>query len=573
MAREYQEYEAVASLLDRVRSSWRAANIVGGILLYTSVLLVVILMAVGVECFLADSPIWLRRALGGTVAGVTVLGLAIFVLWRILQDRSDEEFALLVEREFPEIDNGLINAVRLAQDEMVSSPALVAAGMRETLQRAQAIEATRAVNRRHVKRYGVSAAALAALALALAVFVPGRIANAIQRIFKPQANLAKIGDVKILGVAPGDCTGDNALVAGETLTVTVTVEPLGFRDVDADLSYREENESILKEHRLRMVDDTSFRGEIREVKVPLEYQARVGDSSTRFFEVEVVEPPSITGIEVDYQYPAYTGEPPKIEKDSDGTIRGVVGTYFGMRVRSNRPLRKSWLRLDHEEDVAMTPTIGGSGAFLPQRMKIERDRVYTLHIVDERGYENREPVQRNIRALVDGKPTVKIAQPGKDTVVAPGDRLPVVVRADDDYGFSKVALVGRLRRGNEESKDALIHQWQQIPDGKKIVLTWDWFFDKKNYLSGDIMRYYVVVEDNNNVSGPGVGKSSEFEVRVRDPETVKKERVEKYENWQAELEKVLNDQVRLRESTTTLEKLAGEKPRKKPAEPEKAAQP
>jgi len=567
---EYEEFSAIDELLQRVRQRWRSVNITSGALLYASVVLVAALSAVGTECAVIDSPPWLRRALAIGVAGVAVLGVAYFVLWRMLQDRSNEEFALLVETRFPEIDNGLINAVRLVGEERVTSAQLVAAGMREALDRVGPANVARAVDARRVKRYGVTTGVLAAAAIVLSVLVPGRVANAVQRLLRPHANLAKVGDVRIVKVEPGDRTGRKALVSGETLTVVVTIESRGLQEVDGSIAYREKGEDDVKEQRLRMLSNTSFKAEIRDVKTPLEYQARAGGSASPFFKVEVVEPPTVTGLEVDYQYPPYTGLEPKLVKDSDGAIRGVVGTFFGLRVNSNRMLKKAWLRVDHEEDMALSPDVSKKGAYLPKRLKIEKDRVYTAHIVDDRGYENREPVQRTIRAMPDAKPVVKIAQPGKDEAVAPGGQLAIVARVTDDFGISKATLAGRLRRRNQESKDFAIHKWPKVPQGKKIILSWDWVFDKKTFQSGDIVRYYIVVEDNNNVSGPGVGKSSEYEVRVRDPKKVKQDKIEKYSNWQAELERVLNEQVELRNGTTKLEKLVGRKtPPKKKVEPKK----
>jgi hypothetical protein len=572
MPPEYAEFDPIALLLQRVRARWRLVRIWSGVFLYVAVLAGAGATVVGVECSMADSPAWLRQAMVSAVAAVAAMGFAAWVLLRMLQDRSDEEFALLVEMAFPEVQNGLINAVRLAKDDQVVSPSLVSAAMRETLRRMAPLEPLHAVDRRPLRRSAAGATAFVAVAACLVAFMPGRVANALQRLLRPGANLAKVGRVNILKVEPGDRVGKEALVAGETLIVTATIEPVGLREIEGVLLYREKGESQLKEQRLRMASETALKAELREVKTPLDYQVRVDDSSTRFFTVEVVEPPTITGIEVDYQYPSYTGEEPKVIKDSDGAVRGVVGTFFGMRIHTNRNLKKAWLRLDHSEEFPLTPSVGAKGAYLPNRLKIEKDRTYTIHIIDEGDYENREPVPRSIRALPDARPAVQIAQPGRDEAVAPGDRMGLVVRATDDYGFSKAGVVGRLRRNNEEGKETVIYQWPQLPEGKKIVLTWDWVFDKKSYQSGDVVRYYVQVEDNNNVSGPGVGKSSEFEVRVRDPEKVKQEQVEKYSNWQAELEKVLKDQIELRKQTQALEKMAGvssaptpeAKPEKKP---------
>ena len=556
LAPRYAEFDEIRRAIRRVRRRWRRVNIRCGAYIFCSALLAASLAVLGFECGPGMSPAMRRGATFG-LGSLVVFGFGYWVLLRLFRNLSDEQFALLVERTYGQIDNGLINAVRLANDPDVPSIDLVGAAMRETLDRMEGIDVTAAIDRRWAKRFGLSALVLLILTAGLAALFPSRVLNAAQRLVRPAGNLAKIGKVKILAVKPGDRVGKDALLSGDTLSVEVKIESLGSFGLEGTVEYREPKQDI-RTVRLRMSDETTFHGELREVKAALDYRVRIGDSASRHFKVEVVAPPRIVGIGLEYRFPKYTGLPPKTEEDSDGSIRAVVGTTFNLRIRSNHRMRSGRMLVGQKlDEVRMNLEADASTAALPEFLPIESDKTYTLEIVDERGNRNRNPVQRYIRALVDAKPTIKIIQPGKDQIVPPGGKMAIVARASDDYGMSSAELVARVRRKGVDGKWGTVYTWAKVPEGKRIVLSREWVFDKKTYQTGDIVRYYIKVADNNDVSGPGIGKSSEHEVRVEDPEQIKKEQIDKYGSWQERLQKILQDQVGLRDQTLRLEKMTG----------------
>ena len=559
MTATYEEYESIEKALRRVRRRWKRVHVGGGILLFVAALLASALLALGLDMVFFLRPNALRAALGMALA-VAAAAFLFAVALRLFQGRSNESIALLIEGWRPDINNGLINAVRLARDESVVSRELVSAAMRETLQSVERISILDAVDRRAIKRYGLCSIALLIIAALLVLFMPGRLLNAAARLVSPSLNQARVGSVKILEVKPGDRTGADALLTGSTLSVSVKIEPVGSLDVEGSIEYLEAEESGGRRVRMRMTDDSAFQGELRDLKHPLTYRVHVGGSASRSFTVEVVEPPAVTGVDVDYAYPPYTGLEAKEMTDTDGAIRGVVGSTFGLRIHSNHPLKSALMLLGPKrEDIPFKISRNGLTADLPKRQTIEKDTSYVLEITDKRGHGNRAPIQRYIRALPDAKPSVKIILPGKDETIAPGGEIKVRARAADDFGLTSAQLVAKLRRGGATSKADVVHTWQNLPKGKRVTIDWTWGFDKNKFRTGDIVRYYIKVADNNNVSGPGVGRSGELEVRILDAQQARKEKVDQYGTWQERLQKILEDQLDLRKDTTTLEKRVGVK--------------
>ena len=565
MTPEYPEYKEVRKAIARVRRQWKRVHVGSGLLLFICVLLAALLVAVGMEMLLFLPPAGLRLALGAAAVAVGLAFLLGFAR-RLTQNRSQESVALLVERAYPEIDNGLINAVQLAHDATVICPDLVRAAMRETLHRVEAVRLANAVDRRRMKRYGVAALVLAAIAALVAVVWPDRALSAGRRLLRPSLNQGRIGSVVIVEVKPGDRTGTDALLSGNALGVTARIKEAPGLDLDGAIEYLEEGDTRWRTLRMRMVDDTSFQGELRGVKKPFVYRVRLDGSASRDFKVEVVEPPRVTGVDVAYQFPAYTGKKPERVSDTDGAVRAVPGTQFTVTLHSDHRLKKAILLLGtKQEELPLALSEDRMAATHAKPLTIREDSTYALEIHDERGHRNRSPIQRQIRALPDAKPSVKLLLPGRDVTVPPGGSLTIQARATDDFGLAKAELWAVLKRSGTSGKYEPIHAWKDLPREKRVSLGWTWVFDPKNYVSGDVLRYYVKVTDNNDVGKPGVGESAKLEVRILDEKQAQKEKAERYGTWQERLQRVLEDQLDLRKDTATLEKRVGGAPKPAPA--------
>jgi len=631
ITRPYEKHGDILARIDRTRREWRTINIFEGVLLFLTVWLGVWL------CFLAGE-IWIRFPPFMRQAMLILLGVAFaagfvwFVLRRVLQDRTPEEIAILVESAYPETDNALINAVRLGKDETVSSWSLVNAAIQESADRTADLAFYRAVDRRRFRRYGVATGALVVALTVLLLLFPHRVQNAFARIVRPRADIRRIGSVRLKQVLPGDCT----LASGDTLAVSAVIEPEETRDIDAILIYQanprvtvstdctspdpkyiadritapivkavkgvrgvkgvrpgpglisgtsiveiefhpgtdvaaaarrvENSVAAIRRHlprdaadpriaksggkktqRMRMVSDEEFKAQVRDVKADLRYRVRVADTESDWYAVTVVERPVVIGISLDYKYPAYTRLPERRVEQSDGNISAIVGTVVDIAIRSNNRIKKGQLKIDADDHPLH---VQASRRVLTTSLSLAKDSTYTIHIMDELEHYNREPIVRSIQATPDEKPRAEIPQPGKDRTLTAGDTLQLTIRGSDDFGMALVELISR-KEGEEEEKT--IKQWTDFADRKQVSLAFDWVFDKTLYKNGQVIRYFARITDNNNISGPGVGRSAEYRVRLEDLAAKKEEATKKYSDWQMRLEEVLKQQKELREKTRLLE--------------------
>jgi len=539
VARDYDGLRDILFRLDRLRSRWRRSRVAEGGLIFLTAFLSIWLLSTLFEGWIHFG-VLVRQALRAFLLLAAVVALLNYVIRRLAQDLTDEEFALLAEARVADCRNLFINSVRLAKEEHVPSPALVNAAIREAARETESVGLEQAVDKRGVRRYGLSASVLVLCALLLLGLFP-RMRNATARLIAPGSNIPQVGSVVITKVTPGK---NVILVAGSGLEVGVEVKEAG-RDVPAELVYRTQ-EGQWKTHRMRRAAENRFLGAIRDIRVPLEYYIEIADTQTQRYRVDVVEPPTVARIDIEYRYPAYTGlEHEKIE-DSDGSIRAVAGTAVKLRIGANKRLKSGYLKVNEKRVGLLVEPDRRS--LVPETPLIVRENgSYTIHLIDEQGYTNQSPPTRSIQAVPDEKPVVKIARPGRDMVLPIGRTLSVVVRGSDDFGVAAAELVVR-RKGTETETEEVIHAWRNL-SGKNVTVSWDWLFDEQHHAIGDKLRYYVRMRDNNDVTGPGIGKSAEYQVTIEDVQARIEAMKKKYGNWYTRLEQVLRDQQQVKHRT------------------------
>jgi len=427
------------------------------------------------------------------------------------------------------------------------------------------LDVRRAVpGRRTARAAAATGCVAAALAAVLALF-PARMGNALARITRPGRHIPKVGRVVITDVVPAE---DTILVSGDPLHVKATIERTDRPDIEGTFHYLFEGG---RPKSLRMHSDATrerFEAVLRDVRVPLTYYLDIGGTETRLFRVTIVEKPTVTAIWRRYRYPLYTREPDREEEDGDGTLAALQGTVVEMKVKTNKPVAKASLtRREGETETTddLQIALGGRVLTLPRNLRILTDGEYTIRLEDEYGNENTGRATRFIRCEPDAPPKVTLAQPGRDLTVPPGGTVNVVIRGTDRYGITRARLVS-WRQGAED-KPTVLKEWPEgapPPDvgrretgpglGTSVSLHFRWTFDPEKYKRGNVLRYKAIMWDNNNVSksGPGRGESAEFQIRIEDAEATRKESREKYQDWRIQLQRLLEEQKRLRKETEEL---------------------
>ncbi|HND54956.1 MAG TPA: hypothetical protein PLV92_21230, partial [Pirellulaceae bacterium] len=184
------------------------------------------------------------------------------------------------------------------------------------------------------------------------------------------------------------------------------------------------------------------------------------------------------------------------------------------------------------------------------------------------------PRVNSIRVTPDGPPTVQIVKPGVESVAAPGDELPVAVRAADDHGLSDVRLEWKVAEAkasesqssptnatptNSPPSTAEVHvvkNWPQTGKATTAVLTHAWKLDASLFQPGQIVMLRAVAKDarqfNRRIYGqdaslaPQETASAWHRVKIVAADERAGETLSKLESINSRLWQVLQNQLRAR---------------------------
>jgi vacuolar-type H+-ATPase subunit H len=176
------------------------------------------------------------------------------------------------------------------------------------------------------------------------------------------------------------------------------------------------------------------------VEEGFDYRVRAGAALSRYFDVTAVEPPTVTKLEVKYDYPEYTALPDAGGETETGEIRAVAHTRGSVTATLNKPAWSAKLVVN-ETPSAAEPIIAENQATWEFELKNGMRGSWHLDFADEEGFKN-QPSSYPIEVLPDKAPTVQIVSPTqRDISLKPTERLPINLSVVEDFGFGDVVLM------------------------------------------------------------------------------------------------------------------------------------
>ena len=612
---KYTRYDDITDCIEQTRRHWYAVFVSEKLLTFVILVAGVVVTCTLVETLVHFKPLF-RFGMLLSIIAATVLGMVFLAFRPLFRTWPDEQVAMHVESKFPELRNGLINALQLGVDTKVTAPALVDRIIGQTADELSDYDFRRAIEKKRLVWSSAAALLLCAVLVLCAVFYR----NTLIRIALPFRHTPAIGKVTITKVLPGN----HRVFTGDDLTITLQVENPGNGDYTARLFYKPEK---TKEVDLKMASTGGDRYEytIKDIKVPFEYRMEVARTESEKFHVTVSERPVVTRVALSYKYPPYTGLPKggllftaNLKHQSvlkDGPFRSAelrkLFTNNGAPLSPDATVTSQkegdqWLITDKKENAAygiwkeegelnvyrkgeeggdghiralvgteVTLKIFASkrikegyaiendhrkdlrvspgGKILTRRMTVTRDGSYTIHIEDIEDCKNQDPVARSIKALPDNPPSLRFASPGRNLTVAPGDTVSLVLAGHDDFGLKSIAIFAQKTAGGHVFR---LNGWQwDRPHPTKASLKYEWTLDKDKYKVGDKIRYHAVAIDNNTVaSTPGQRETKKWEIEVREKEAEAREKRKAVSRWEEKLRAILEAQKKTNEDCERLKK-------------------
>jgi hypothetical protein len=539
-----QTYPQLVESLNDVRRQWRTSKLLEGALLAAGGTFAVLLLSVAADNLFSLNALG-RWLLSLALWGTLIASLIRLVVQRILEDRRDDYFAVLVEQKHPELHNRLINALQLGRGHQNGhSPRLIAAIVQDAASATADMDPAAAVDWRRTGRSAVFSGIVISLLVLYAVFLWPYFAAGMGRVMLPFADIDPYTATRVAvlheqdRVAEGTPVTINARVSGEIpdrafLHLRVGdgrwQEPVEMKGGAEQCGNDEERSKL-------------FHHKVPAVTRALTYYVTAGDGRSRAYQVNVVPRPEIKELAITYTRPSYTGTSPYTVNKGDGEISGLAGTLVTLNLTSSKPLQTAQMvvRNGNLRDLTV-PAFDKAGdeyhwkssfvlwskdasekekfAEHPGTTRIEAPGQYYLQLLDTEGFESRDPRVRPITLVTDQPPSVMITAPGRDLQVQPGEAVPLTFEAQDDFGVGSVRILYRI---NNDKTERELCKFGHV--GKPRVQTRDRYrwanFRAAGIKAGDRVEYWAHVTDRNQITGPGEGVSRPFTITFLNPELV-----------------------------------------------------
>ena len=274
----------------------------------------------------------------------------------------------------------------------------------------------------------------------------------------------------------------------------------------------------------------SYHLMLENVTRPLQYYISVAEVKSAQYQVTISDEPIVTQFQYRLNYPAYTRLQSQTFPANTGDIQTLFGTELVFTGESNKPLKTARLVFEESDDVAlevtaqMTPQLSAEtqlpeANLIPRTMRgsfiAQQSGNYRIQITDVEGFTNRDSINYTLTVFKDAAPEVNIVSPARDTVLDNAMLVDLKVEAADDYGIQALQLVYRVEAEGAEEVNIPLKRWgvEDAPVRRSVSVAYKWDVDQIGIFPGEVLAYYVQALDNDDVSGPNIGKSPTYTLR------------------------------------------------------------
>jgi len=481
-------------------------------------------------------PAWPLFVLFVAVGGVALGAVIAWVLWPMLRRVHLENEALLIESLHGKLDNQIIGALQLGREVSEAlgtgkalgySPHLVAALVAQTSESLRRLQPVKLLDLRRVRRL-----LACALAVVLAIAVTLLVARtAVQRrIERLQDAYAAVLDSLLpveMRVSPGNVT----VVRGRPVTLGVEVIGARRREVRLLRAPIQTADKASPAFSDAAVDCLSLREGRAALHIPrasesFRYRFEYARRASKEYSVLVGDLPTLSAINYELIYPAYTGQPPRTLTGRIPRLHALVGTDVLVSFAASTELHPELSYVEWQ--VGPRQAMNVTGRFGHFSFQINRPNRATIHLTGAHGpgFEMEQPVTFEVAVQRDEAPTVEVLLKQKKLTMLAEEAASLGLSwvAEDDFGVSEVTLDWKIEAIDEllgrqpRQGSAPPRRFDPALDRVRGIFP-EIFKDTTPPLApGDRITITLRATDNNTLTGPGVGRSQPVEIVVVRPD-------------------------------------------------------
>ncbi len=424
---------------------------------------------------------------------------------------SEIDLALRVGKSHPEVKDRFANALQVyhetAQDSQNGAITRQLAGVAldDAYQAVEPIIFSHIIDRATPKRRLTAAGLAIIMAAAVWGLAPNFMAQGAAILLAPHRT------PKALALQFEVQPGDTEIIKGQSLRVVARMNRLVAET--AQLEWRQTDGRATEQAAMARAASgaaSQFAHTLENIREPLSYRIHLDGDNSRWYNVNVIEPPMARSLRVTVKFPNYTGRQPLELDENVGDILALPGSTVSVRITPNKPIAHASLVFSYGEVMSLA----AAGDDFRGEFTVRRQGTYQIALKDQKGLANADAIQYRLELETDQAPAVQLTFPGRDADLDESMRMPLVIEGEDDYGFSKLQIVYEILEGGApEGKRGVM----AVPISNKNSRAFReqpiWDLSPLNLLPEDVVRYYAEVFDNDVISGPKSGRSEMFHLR------------------------------------------------------------
>jgi hypothetical protein len=285
--------------------------------------------------------------------------------------------------------------------------------------------------------------------------------------------------------------------------------------------------------------ETVFSNVIEE----FEFRARGGDAVSPWIHVELVETPAVNDLKLEITPPKYTGEKVIELPTGKGPYFVLKGSSLKLSGTANKPLSEATLIIEGKKHpLVLAQETDFSGQVAAKDLLAGQ---YVIDLHDTEKLTSRRPTAFGLRIRTDREPRVRTKLIGVSGMVVPRARIPLNVRISDDYGVTSVEVKYLWR---DDVAQTTNEGKLPLPAAKELLKKAEFGFDDVLDLeplkipTGTSLNFHIAALDNDDVSGPNLGKSSDFLLRVVTEEELRTDLLRREKEQRQEFERLLKNE-------------------------------
>src|SRR5436190_4009367 len=476
-------------------------------------------MAVGVFVILLAVAMlldwWLDFPRAARAVSLTlILGITGALAWRyvvtpIRRQPDDDAVALTVEKARPQFRSRLISSIQFPRPGMIPSgtaTSLARMTIQETEAMAAPIDFTEAIPTRELQKVLLWSFAVFALGIFSFVYGGQVSVDSLKRAFLSSTLGPRYTRVEVL-------TGNTRIGRGDALRIEALargVVPRAGKLIVRTAGKRTAEYSLDKDK------EGKFARVVENVQQNFDYTVRLNDGVSRAYRVEVVPRPSMASVDCEQIFPAYTKLPNA--KRALGDLSLLAGSRLKLTALATRDIKQATLRLvglSNTAPVQLNPQN-------PREIRTEFDipakglTGFSIEMLDTEGMESRDSAVYRIDIVPDRIPKVRVTYPDRrEELVTRAANQPIGFEATDDFQIAKARLRYRLGESEDgEIQTIDLELGTNVVKSLRNVYPWSIRDFQPPLIEGTRIEFWVEMEDNNNVTGPGIGVTEHQLLRV-----------------------------------------------------------